>query len=85
MVLKPPVRVPTAVEKPERQAVVSGAGGDGEVCRSWEAKTWCSSGAPSGLTAPGGAGASLVSPLLLLFLRKFPLSNIFPQFGSSVQ
>lgn len=74
-----------AVEKPERQAVeASGAGGDGDVCRSWGAEPWGFSAAPSGLLAPVKV-ASLVSPLLLLFLRKFPLSNIFSQFGSSVQ
>jgi hypothetical protein len=72
-----------AVEKPERQVVVA-SDGDGEVCGSWGVEPRGSSAVPSGLLAPGTA-ASLVSPLRLLFLRKFPLSNIFSQFGSSVQ
>lgn len=76
-----------AEAKLEKQAAASDAGGDEAACRSGEAAPRASSSralAPPGLRAPEGA-AVLASPLLFLFLRKFPLSNIFSQFGSRVQ
>ena len=85
--LKPPARAPTAEAKLEKQAAASGAGGDAEARRSGEAAPRGSSSgalAPAWLRGPEGATA-LASPLRFLFLRKFPLSNIFSQFGSRVQ
>ena len=73
--------------KLEKQEAASGAGGDGEACRSGDPTPRASSSgarAPPGLRAPERA-AALASPLLFLFLRKFPLSNIFSQLGSRVQ
>lgn len=76
-----------AEAKLEKQAAAWGAGGDGEAGRSRDAALRAprsSAGAPPGLRAPGAA-AALASPRLFLFRRKFPLSNIFSQFGSRVQ
>lgn len=76
-----------AEAKLEKQAAAWGAGGDGEACGSRDAAPRAprpSALAPPGLRAPQGA-AALASPLLFLFRRKFPLSNIFSQFGSRVQ
>lgn len=84
---RPPARAPMAEAKLEKQAAASGAGGDGEACGSGDAAP---RGASSGALAPAPprareAAAAPASPLLFLFRRKFPLSNIFSQFGSRVQ
>lgn len=84
---RPPARAPMVEAKLEKQAAAGGAAGDGEACGSGDtAPRGSCSGAAAllGLRGPEGA-AALPSPLLFLFRRKFPLSNIFSQFGSRVQ
>lgn len=76
-----------AEAKLEKQVAASGAGGDSEACGSGDAAP---GDARSGASAPPPprareAAAALASALLFLFRRKFPLSNIFSQFGSRVQ
>lgn len=84
---RPPANAFIAEAKPEKQVAASGADGEGEACRSRQAAPGGSSAgasAPPSLLAPEGETA-LASALLFLFLRKFPLSNIFSQLGSRVQ